>query len=111
MRFQLLALMMAASCLPALAEPTAPAHLVAQGNATTIRGRAHIERTSQGTYIAVENPYYTRNLAGFVPFGDDGAFPGLYDLEGRNVEISGVLVLDGRAYITMLDPDQLRVMG
>jgi len=111
MRLKLLALMMVASCLPALAEPATPAQLVAQGTSTIIRGRAHIERTPQGTYITLENPYYPRTYAGFIAFGNDGAFPGLFELEGRTVEISGVLVLDGRVYIAMTDPNQLRVMG
>jgi len=111
MRLKLLALMMVASCLPALAEPATPAQLVSQGSVTTIRGIAHIERTPQGTYITLENPYYAHTYAGFVAFGGDGAFPELFELEGRNVEISGVLVLDGRTYIAMTDPNQLRVMG
>lgn len=110
MRLKFLALMMVASCLPALAEPATPAHLVAQGTSTTIRGRAHIQPTSLGTFIMIENPYYAeRSFAGFIAFGDDGAFPGLKDLEGRTVEISGVLVINGRAYIAMTDPNQLRV--
>ena len=111
MRFKFLALMMVASSLPALAEPATPGHLVSQGSVTTIRGRAHVERTPLGTYVTLENPYYNRKYAGFVPFGGDGAFPELFNLEGRNVEISGVLVLDGRIYIAMTDPNQLRVMG
>ena len=111
MRLTLLALMMIVSGLPALAEPATPAQLVSQGSVTTIRGIAHVERTPQGTYITLENPYYTRKYAGFVAFGGDGAFPELFELEGRNVEISGVLVLDGRIYISMTDPNQLRVMG
>ena len=110
MRFKLLALMMVASSLPALAEPATPSQLVSQGSVTTLRGIAHIERSPQGTYITLENPYYTRTYAGFVALGNDGTFPDLFELEGRNVEINGVLVLDGRAFITMLAPGQLRVM-
>lgn len=110
MRLKLLAFMMAVSCAPALAEPATPAQMTAQGTATTIRGRAHIERTPLGTYITLENPYYARRYAGFVSFGNDGAFPDLFELEGRTVEISGVLVLDGRIYIAMTDPNQLRVL-
>ena len=111
MRLTFLALVMAVSSIPALAEPATPASLISQGSVTTIRGRAHIEQNAQGTFIALENPYSRRAVAGFVPFGGDGAFPDLESLEGRSVEISGVLVLSGRAYITMLDPNQLRVMG
>ena len=62
MRFKFLALMMVASSLPALAEPATPGHLVSQGSVTTIRGRAHVERTPLGTYVTLENPYY--NLEG-----------------------------------------------
>lgn len=109
MRLKLLIPIVALSCLPGIAEAASP--LAAQGNIATIRGVAHIERGAYGTFIEVENPDYSRDVAGFVPFGDTGTFPDLYGLEGRNVEISGILALYGRAFITMTDPNQLRLGG
>ncbi|HET7084724.1 MAG TPA: hypothetical protein VFI23_08145 [Rhizomicrobium sp.] len=96
------------SCLPAMARPPFPG---SQGTLAVVRGIAHIERRALGTYIELENPALTRDVAGYIAFGNEGTFPGLYELDGRNVEISGIVVLDGRALIPMEDPDQLRVAG
>jgi hypothetical protein len=102
MRFKLIALVFVASCLPAMAAP-----LPSQGNFAVVEGRAHIERGAQGTYIHIDRP--GTDVVGFVPFGDDGAFPGLFELDGRKVAIQGVVVLDGRVMIVMTDPDQLSI--
>ena len=102
MRFKLIALVFVASSLPAMAAP-----LPSQGNFTVVEGRAHIERGAQGTYIHIDRP--GTDVVGFVPFGDDGAFPGLLKLDGRKVAIQGVVVLDGRVMIVMTDPDQLSI--
>jgi hypothetical protein len=91
-------------CLPAAAEP------LTQGNGATVSGRAHLERSPFGTYIHVERPGSTP-VAGFVSLGDGGAYPNLYELEGRTVAITGVVVWDGLPLIIMTDPDQLRVAG
>ena len=102
MRFKLIAFVFVASCLPAMAAPLAP-----QGNFTVVEGRAHIERGPQGTYVRLERP--GSDIAGFIPFGNLGTFPGLYQLEGRKVAIQGVVVLDGQAMVVLSDPDQLSV--
>ena len=112
MRFKLLTLIVVASCLPAAAQSLGPRlQSVVQGNGVTVGGRAHIFRGAEGTYIDIENPGLTRSISGFISFGNEPTFPGLSDLDGRNVEISGVVYLDGRAIILMNDPDQLRVMA
>ena len=100
MRFKLIAFVFLASSLPAMAAPLAP-----QGNFTVVEGRAHIEQGAQGTYVRLERP--GTEVAGFIPFGNLGSFPGLYKLEGRRVAIQGVVVLDGEAMIVLTDPDQL----
>ena len=43
--------------------------------------------------------------------GDEHAYPDLSDLNGRNVEIAGVVALNGRPLIIMTDPNQLAVIG
>jgi hypothetical protein len=102
MRFNLIALVLIASSAPAMAD-----HLPPQGNFTVVEGLAHIERGPLGTYIHIERP--GTDVVGYVPFGDDGAFPGLFKLDGRKVAIQGVVVMDGRAMIVMTDPDQLSI--
>lgn len=102
MRFNLIALVLIASCVPAMAD-----HLPPQGNFTVVAGRAHIERGPLGTYIHIERP--GTDVVGYIPFGDDSAFPGLSELDGRKVAIQGVVVMDGRAMIVMTDPDQLSI--
>lgn len=106
MRLKLVAAILVASCLPAIAEP-----LAAQGSVSVVRGRAHVEEGAQGTYIRIENPGATRSVAGFIPFGDEPTFPGLSDIDGRTVEIAGVVVLDGQPLIIMTDPNQLAVVS
>lgn len=82
---------------------------IVQGNGVTIGGRAHIQRGAEGTYIEIDNPDLKLNIAGFIPFGNQSGFPGLYALEGRDVQITGLVIMDGRAVIQMTNPHQLRV--
>ena len=112
MRCKLSAILLILSCLPAAAQNLSPRlqHLV-QGNGVTISGRAHVMRHAEGTYIEIENPRLSRQIAGFVAFGNQSTFPGLYDLDGRDVEITGIVVMDGHALIQMNDQRQLRVKG
>ena len=101
MRFKLVSLFFIASCLPALADP-----LPAQGNGVIVSGRAQIERSAQGTNIVIDagrGPAVT----GFIPFGNEGAFPDLTGLDGRQVTISGVIYWYGAPKITLTDPRQL----
>ena len=112
MRFKLLTLIVVASSLPAAAQSLGPRlQSVVQGNGVTIGGRAHVYKGAEGTYINIENPGLTRSITGFISFGDEPTFPGLSDLNGRSVEITGVVYSDGRALILLNDPDQLRVMA
>ena len=112
MRFELLTLIMVGFSLPAAAQSLEPRlQSVVQGNGVTIGGRASVHRGAQGTYIDIENPALIRPVSGFVSFGNEPTFPGLSDLNGRNVQISGVVYSDGRALINLNDPDQLRVMA
>jgi len=109
MRFKLFTLIVVVSCVPAAAQPQGPHFLISQGNGVTVGGRAHVQRGAEGTFIDIENPALTRSIAGFIPFSDESTFPGLSDLNGRSVEITGFVILDGRAIIIMNDPNKLRV--
>ena len=100
MRFKLAPFVLIASCLPAMAD-----HLPSQGNGVSVSGRAHITKGALGTYIDIDNG--GPSVTGYVPFGDGGAFPGLYDLDGRYVTVSGVVVWSGRRLIVMNNPAQL----
>ncbi|MBW8708096.1 MAG: hypothetical protein JF627_02330 [Alphaproteobacteria bacterium] len=104
MRSLLATLIFAATCLPAMAEP-----LPSQGSLAAVRGRAHVEQRANGTYIQI-GTNSPRSVAGFIPFGDEPTFPDLSSIDGRRVQIAGVVVLDGQPTITMTDPDQLRVV-
>jgi hypothetical protein len=108
MRFKLIAVL-ALACLPMAAQARVTGAMVAQGSIATVNGIAHIMRGGEGTYIMLENPDAARSVGGFIAFGDEPTFPGLEALNGRAVEISGVIVLDGAATIILTDPDQLRV--
>ncbi len=109
MRMKLLTFMIVASCLPAAAQPVTPRMQFVQGNGVTVGGLAHIDRGAEGTYINIENPALSRSVAGFITFGDEPTFRGLPEIDGRYVEISGMVTMDGRALILMDDPNQLRV--
>ena len=103
MRFKLATLILAASCLPAMAVPPA------QGNVAVVTGLAHVEKAASGTYIHVDSPGAPFRVSGFIAFGDQGTYPGLDTIEGRRVAITGVLVWSGRAMIIMTDPSQLDI--
>ena len=107
MRFKLVLLILAASCLPAVAQFNSP-HLT-QGSVSVMRGRAHIIEGA-GTYIEMEMPNATRRVVGYIPFGDEPTFPQLARAEGHVVQIAGVVGLDGSAMITMTDTNQLAIV-
>src|SRR5690242_15431076 len=98
MRYKLSAILLILSCLPAAAQDFGPLlqHLV-EGNGVTVGGRAHLERRAEGYYIDIDNPHLSLQVAGFIAFGNQSTFPGLYDIDGRDVEITGIVVMDGRA--------------
>jgi hypothetical protein len=110
MYLKLSAVILILSSLPAAAQDVGPRlQQLVQGNAVTIGGRAHVQRGAEGTFIEIENPRLSRQIAGFISFGDEPTFPGLSQIDGRNVEITGAVVMEGRAMIEMYDPNQLRV--
>jgi hypothetical protein len=112
MHRKLSAILLILSGLPAAAQDLGPRlQQVTQGVGVTIGGRAHIQRRAAGTFIDLENPHLSTDVAGFIAFGNQTTFPDLYSLEGRDVEITGLVVMNGRAIIQMNDPRQLRVKG
>jgi hypothetical protein len=107
---KLSAVILILSSLPAAAQDVGPRlQQLVQGDAVTIGGRAHVQRGAEGTFIEIENSRLSRQIAGFISFGDEPSFPGLSGIDGRNVEITGAVVMNGRAMIEMYDPNQLRV--
>ena len=97
---KLSAILLVISCLPAAAQDVGPRlQSLVQGNAVTVSGRAHVQRSAEGTFIDVENPHLPRQVSGFISFGDEPSFPMLSRLDGRDVEITGAVVLDGRVMI------------
>ena len=111
MRFTLVISVLIASCLPAMAQLASPHLLTQQGCISVVRGRAHVEEGALGTFIVIENPAFSRAIAGYIPFGDEPTFPELSQIEGRTIEIGGVVVADGRLLIVMTDPKQLAIVG
>ena len=75
-----------------------------QGTISTFSGRAHVVQKGDSTYVYLNGP---SSGAGVIPFGNKSSFPGLDQLDGRNVQITGVVNANGR--ITLTDPDQIRV--
>jgi hypothetical protein len=106
MRFKFVAAILVASCLPAMAES-----LPVQGSLAVVSGVAHVHKNAEGTYIEIENPDAARSVGGFIPFGDQSSFSNLSDLDGRTVQIAGVVGVDGQALISLTDPDQLTVVN
>jgi hypothetical protein len=100
MRFKLPALAAAAACICFSAEA-----LPLQGYVTTLGGRAHVQKEADGIYVYFSRP---TSMAGIVPFDEKSTFPDVYQLDGRDVEITGVP--DAQGLITLTDPDQIRVV-
>jgi hypothetical protein len=109
MRLKLATLIFVASCLPALAQPGLSHRFPAQGSAAVVEGRAYVERGAQGTYIHVDDPRLNSPVTGFVPFGSQSR--DLWALDGRRVQMAGVLFWDGRPKIVISDPRQLMITG
>ena len=109
MRFKLMALILAASSLPAVAQVASP-HLGVQGSIVGLRGVGHVREGAEGTYIEIEMPNATRKVVGYIPFGDKPTFPQLARAEGHRIAVIGVIGLDGGAMVTMTDRDQLVIL-
>lgn len=99
MRVKMLVLIAALGSLSASAQA-----MPLQGYISTISGRAHVEEEADGTYVFLGN---AGSIAGFVPFDDRSTLPQLAQLDGRDVQITGVV--DGKLQITITDPDQIKV--
>jgi hypothetical protein len=110
MRFTLVAVVFLASCLPAIAQQV-PHGVAAQGSISVLRGIAHVKEGAEGTYIELERPGVTRSITGFIPFGNKSSFNELVGVDGSNVILAGVVVLDGGAEIVMTDPSQLVIVN
>lgn len=83
----------------------APAYAApAPGSPATIEGRAHIQKQGDGTYVYVG---HDKSVAGFVPFQDTSTFPDLNKLEGRDIQISGVV--NDKQQITLTRPGQIKI--
>jgi hypothetical protein len=113
MRVKLFAAILAFSAVPMLAAQAQPMpnQVLGNGDNTVVSGRAHVYQGALGTYIMVRRPASNSIAAGFIPFGDEGAFPDPTQLEGHRVAISGVVAMYGMPMITMTSPDQLEVVG
>ena len=107
MRLKALAVLLALSCIPAAA---ADRDAITQGAGATVTGFAHVHRGAEGTYIELENSNYARAIAGFIAFRNEGTFPGVMALNGRRVQITGMVALYGRPMIGLNDPGQLQLI-
>jgi hypothetical protein len=90
-------------CVPAVLTASAYAAPL-QGYGATVAGRAHVEHEADGTYIYFNGLH---SIAGVVPFGYKSTFPGLDRLDGRDMQITGVV--DGQLLITLTSRDQIRL--
>lgn len=104
------AALFALTSVPALALPL-PNQVLSGGDDTIVQGTAHVYDGALGTYIYVDRPESATTVAGFIPFGDQNQYPDLDEVDGRQVQIHGVVAMDGLPLITMTAPDQLAVIG
>jgi len=111
MRLKTLAVLLALSSIPA-ALPAAAADrgAIVQGAGATVSGFAHVRRGAEGTYIELENSGQARSIAGFIAFRNEGTFPGVMELNGRRVQMTGMVVLYGRPMIALNAPEQIQVI-
>ena len=101
MRLKLVAALLALSSIPATA---ADRSAIVQGTGATVTGFAHVHRGAEGTYIELENSGQARSIAGFIAFRNEGTFPGVMELNGRRVQLTGMVVLYGRPSIILSAP-------
>ena len=112
MRLKILAALLALSSVPAaLPAAAADRNAIVQGAGATVTGFARVHRGAEGTYIELENSNVARSIAGFIAFRNEGTFPGVMALNGKRVEMSGMVVLYGRPMIAINAPEQLRVIN
>ncbi len=84
-----------------------------EGAAATVVGRAHVRQEADGTYIYFGGPgsffQDAHAVAAVVPFDDKSTFPDIEQLDGRRVQITGVV--NGQRVMTLTDPEQIHVIG
>ena len=98
MRLTLLTLAAAIGCFPA------PAGAIPfQGSKITVEGTAHVEREASGVRV-----YLGGSMIGFVPFDYKSNFPGLFQFDGHQLQVTGVVNRQSR--ITLTDPEQVKVI-
>ena len=111
MRLKALAVLLTLSSIPtALPAAAADRGAIVQGAGATVSGFAHVRRGAEGTYIELESSGPARNIAGFIAFRNEGTFPGVMALNGRRVQMSGMVVLYGRPMIALNAPEQIQVI-
>ena len=111
MRPKFVAVFLALSCIPiAIPATAADRNVMVQGTGATVTGFAHVWRGADGTYIEMENSGHARSIAGFIAFRNEGTFPGVMALDGRRVQMTGMVVLYGRPMIAVNAPEQLRIL-
>jgi hypothetical protein len=107
MKLSLLAASLVLMTVPALAQP----QVLGNGDGTVVEGTAHIENGAFGPYVVLERPDSATPVAAYVAFGDRAQFPDFDQLEGRRVQVHGVVSMYGMPLIQMTSADQLRVIG
>jgi hypothetical protein len=105
-KLSLLAAFLVLTTVPAMATP-----VLTGGDGTTIKGLAHVEEGAFGTYVVLDRPGAATPVAGYVAFGNKFGFPDLYQLDGREVQIHGVVSMYGMPLIQMTTPEQLEIVG
>lgn len=112
MRLNAFALLLALTCIPSvLPAAAADRNAIVQGAGATVTGFARVFRGAEGTRIELEDSGSARNIAGFIAFQNEGTFPGVMALNGKRVEITGMVAVYGRPTISLHAPEQLRVIG
>jgi hypothetical protein len=106
MSVKLLAALFVLTSAPAMALPP-PNQILSGGDNTVVSGIAHVYDDALGTYVLIDRPASVSTIVGFIPWGDQHAYPELPYINGRMVQIYGPVALDGWPLIIMTDPNQL----
>jgi hypothetical protein len=115
MRLKFLAALLALSSIPAGIPAGIPAaaadrSAIVQGAGATVIGFARVRRGAEGTYIELESSNSARSIAGFIAFRNEGTFPGVMALNGKRVQLTGMVAVYGRPMIMINAPEQIQVL-
>jgi hypothetical protein len=84
-----------------------------QGSNIKVEGPASVRPATgsrEGVEIALRSGDNSAVVIGYIPKGNVGSFPNLNALDGRIVDVSGVLEMDGgQAEIRVTSPEQLAI--